>query len=176
MERELSGPGHGDDAVTSARPRTRRAVLIAAVLGATACLTDREEEPEMTRAAQKNIEKSAQTDPSPLLSRTRGIPEEATVLWFSGTTGNGAPGPSTYWIDARIEVDDAQAEQWRSLCEEAGEPAAPDVVPELAEELGNEEFRECPALAAKLGDGQWEQRAWVSNKGPVIVLTLLCEG
>lgn len=93
MQRELSGPGHGDDAVTSARPRTRRAVLIAAVLGATACLTDREEEPEMTRAAQKNIEKSAQTDPSPLLSRTRGIPEEATVLWFSGTTGNGAPGP-----------------------------------------------------------------------------------
>ncbi|WP_010550863.1 hypothetical protein [Brachybacterium paraconglomeratum] len=162
--------------MTSQRPHTRRAVLIAAVLGTAACTTDREERPESSRTAQKNIEKSAQTDPSPLLSRTRGIPEEATVMWFSGTTGSGAPGPSTYWIDARIEVDDAQAEQWRSLCEEAGEPAAPDVVRELAEELGNEEFRECPALAAKLGDGQWEQRAWISNEDPVVVLTLFGDG
>lgn len=162
--------------MTASRNRTRRAVLIAAVLGTTACLTDREEGPDMSRAAQKNIEKSEQTDPAPVLARTRGIPEGATMLWFSGTMGSGAPGPSTYWIDVRIEVDDAQVRQWRSLCEGAGEPTAPEIVPELADVLEGEELTECPALAAELGDGQWEQRAWISADHPVVVLSLLGEG
>lgn len=162
--------------MTIARRRTRRAVLIAAVLGTTACLTDREEGPEMTRAAQKNVEKSEQTDPAPVQSRTRGIPDDATLLWFSGTTGSGAPGPSTYWIDARIEVDAAQAQKWRSLCEGAGEPVVPEVVPELVDALGGEALVECPALAAELSDGEWEQRAWISPDQPLIVLSLLGEG
>ena len=165
-----------DRADVSTPGRARRGVLIAAVLGLTACLRDRPDAPAEPAGAQKILEKSAQTDTAPVLSRTRGISEDATMLWFSGTMGSGAPGPSTYWIDARIEVDDAQAQQWRSLCDGVGEPSVPDIVPELADALDGEQLTECPALAAELGDGRWEQRAWISAEDPVVVLTLLGDG
>lgn len=57
-----------------------------------------------------------------------------------------------------------------------GEPSVPDIVPELADALDGEQLTECPALAAELGDGRWEQRAWLSAEDPVVVLTLLGDG
>lgn len=162
--------------MADSRQLPRRVALVATVLGTTACLTKQEREPEAVRTAQKNIEKAAQTDSAPVLSRTRGIPEDATMLWFSGTTGSGAPGPSTYWIDARIDVDEAQAQQWRSLFEEVGEPSAPDIIPELADALDGADLAECPELAAELADGGWDQRACISHDQPVLVLSLLGQG
>ena len=74
-------------------------------------------------------------DLSPLESRfpLLGVPVEAT--WYSGTMGSEAPGPTTYWIDAIVTVDDQVASQIESSYDLQPNAPAPDVVDALRPNL-----------------------------------------
>jgi len=56
--------------------------------------------------AEKNGSDELRTDVAPLTDRFPEL-DPVSVEWKSGTLGSdSAPGPSTYWIDAVIELDD----------------------------------------------------------------------
>lgn len=150
---------------------TRRVLLALSAIGvATACGGERG-----TRAsADKTIDKAEQTDPAPILRRTSGLPDDAAYLWFSGTTGSDAPGPSTSWIDARIEMTETQLASLGDLGTVAS-TSTPAVVPELAERLEGT-WHEAPAIADRIAAEGWDARAWVAEGAPVLVLTLIGQG
>ncbi|MGO1257998.1 MAG: hypothetical protein ACTMII_03515 [Brachybacterium sp.] len=152
-------------------PRFPRRVIagVIASLALTSCsLLDPEEVP----VPAKNIDKSAQTDPAPVQKRTRDLPEDAEFLWYSGTLGSGAPGPSTYWVDARLSTTDQVMNNFRALCPD-GSVSVPDVVDELAQELGEEDYVECPAAAGEIAVDGWRTRVWLAQASPVMVVTLV---
>lgn len=129
----------------------------------------------MPPAAEKNIEKSDQTNADPILSRTQHMPADSRFRWYSGTMGTSGVGPSTYWIDAEVTVPEQQAREWRELCS-GGEPATPEVVDELRRKLTADDFIHCPELAGIIGTGEWTTRTWLSQSKSVLVLTLVGEG
>lgn len=152
-------------------PRRLFAGVIAALALTSCSLLDPKEDAVPT----KTIDKSAQTDPAPVRKRTHGLPADAEVLWFSGTLGSGAPGPSTYWVDARVTTTQQAVDELRALCPD-GTAGAPDVVDELARELGEEDYVECPAAAAEIAVDGWETRVWLARTSPVMVITLVGQG
>jgi len=155
-------------------PRLPRRVIagVIAALALTSCsLLD----PEEGTVPTKTIDRSAQTDPAPVRKRTHGLPEDAEVLWFSGTLGSGAPGPSTYWVDARVTTTEQALAELRALCPD-GTEGAPDVVAELAQELDGEDYVDCPASAAEIAADGWETRVWLARSSPVMVITLVGQG
>lgn len=151
----------------------RRAVVaLVALLTITSCsLTEPKEDPVST----KRIEKSAQTDPAPVLERTQGLPEDADFLWYSGTLGSGAPGPSTYWVDARLSTTEEAMDDLRAQCPD-GTVSEPDVVDELSRELVDEGYAECPAVAGEIALKGWDTHVWISQNSPVMVITLVGQG
>lgn len=150
--------------------------MLAPVLLLASCSLLPGKDPTGAGGTTKAIDKAAQTGPEPVLSRTAGIPATSEFLWWSGTMGGGAPGPSTYWVDALVSVDEQQIIRWRELCDPAADAVAPEVVDELAAELPAEDYLECPELASQLSDGTWECRVWISPSHPSIVLALVGEG
>lgn len=60
--------------------------------------------PMSTPAPKQIDERGLRTDPEPLLRRFPGLGQPASVRWMSGTTGTSGIGPSTYWIDAVVEL------------------------------------------------------------------------
>lgn len=152
-------------------PRRAIAGMIAALALTSCSLLDPQEDTVPT----KTIDKSAQTDPAPVRKRTRGLPEDAEVLWFSGTLGTGAPGPSTYWVDARVTATPQAIDELRALCPD-GTASAPEVVDELARELDGEDYEECPAAAGEIAVDGWETRVWLARTSPVMVITLVGQG
>jgi hypothetical protein len=124
---------------------------------------------------KKHVEKSAQTDPDPVLDRTTGLPENAEYLWYSGTLGGDAPGPSTYWVDSRITLEHDEAAALREQCQDGAE-STPDVVADLGDQLDAEDFRECPQVAQGVRAHGWTTRAWISDASPVLVLALVGQG
>lgn len=155
---------------------SRRPLLLAPVLLLSSCSLLPGKDRKGTGKTTKDIDKAAQTDPEPVLSRTAGIPAASEFLWWSGTMGGGAPGPSTYWVDAFVNVDEQQTAQWRELCDPEADAAAPEVVEDLTAELPVDDYTECPELASQLSDGAWECRVWLSRTHPSIVLALVGEG
>jgi hypothetical protein len=83
-------------------------------------------------------------DAEPLTTRFPALGDPVAVTWRSGTTGDGSvPGPSTYWIDAAVQVTPATMGALR------GTPGLTDGslsdLPDLPAEV----------LAAA-GDGPWQ--------------------
>lgn len=155
-------------------PRPSRRVIagVIAALALTSCsLLD----PKEGAMPTKTIDKSAQTDPAPVRKRTQGLPEDVEVLWFSGTLGSGAPGPSTYWVDARVATTQQAIDELRALCPD-GTAGAPDVVDELVQELDGEDYIDCPAAAAEIAVDGWETRVWLARTSPVMVISLVGQG
>ena len=83
-------------------------------------------------AAEKTGTGQRRVDTEPLTQRFPLIGDPVRVVWYSGTTGSGgAPGPSTYWIDAVITLDAATAAQIR----DSYDLKPTNDVPEVADQL-----------------------------------------
>jgi len=65
-------------------------------------------------AAEKSGTGETRTDLEPLTKRFSALGDPVAATWISGTMGSSdVPGPSTYWIDAVVEVTPAQADELR---------------------------------------------------------------
>lgn len=128
----------------------------------------------------KTVDRSEMTDSAPVLDRTRGLPDDARFLWFSGTLGGDAPGPSTYWLDAMVTMTEHQAQKLREVCPpdgvSVGSASAPDVLDALETQIPVDDLMECPELATQIEVDGWQTRAWMSPTEPVLVLSLLGQG
>lgn len=165
-------------------PRRLLLLLPALAVGLTGCDlvgsgdSDRPSGEADRTSGGRTVDKAAQTDAEPVRTRTRHLPEDASYLWWSGTLGSDAPGPSGYWVDAIVTLPASRAQELRALCtqDDAAEPGTPEAVPELLAELTIEDFSECPGIADRVRAEGWSPRAWISAAAPVLVLTLQGEG
>lgn len=154
------------------RVRRGAAVVVATATALTAC-SGAQQVPE--EELDKSVEMTAQTNPEAVLDRTRGLPAEADYLWYSGTTGSRAPGPSTFWLDVRVIVPEPDLAQMRAQCQ-SQTPTDPEVVDELAQQLGPGPYNECPEIAATTAAEGWQVRAWLTDDDPVLVVSMIGEG
>ena len=104
--------------------------------GGVLVITDAASPGDASTPAVKNAPGAVRHDLPPLTSRFPLLGEPTGSTWFAGTVGSDrAPGPSTYWIDAVVEVPSSTVASL--LAEHSPVPAvtAPDEVPELASEV-----------------------------------------
>jgi len=117
----------------------RRALLALFVplvlLAGCVVVTPEEKTQTMATQAEKTGTGTLRTDLSPLESRfpLLGMPVEAT--WYSGTMGSDSPGPTTYWIDAIVTVNDQVASQIEFSYGLQSSAPTPDVVDALKPDL-----------------------------------------
>lgn len=121
-------------------------------------------------AAQKQGDGRLRTDTEPLTKRFPALGAPTRVAWMSGTmSSSGAPGPTTYWIDAVVWLDATAAETLR-----ATNPTATGVSPALVEGVRSQ----VPAGTLLTGDGlaaafqsaDWWPEAYLVEGQDVVVL------
>jgi len=84
-------------------------------------------------AATRDDTAVVREDLAPLTKRFQALGEPISARWKSGTMGDPrVPGPSTYWIDAVVQLTPAVADQLAVGTSSAG---APEVVEDLVVEL-----------------------------------------
>lgn len=137
---------------------------------------DRPRETTVTPGTAKNGTGEVRTDLEPVTDRfsALGTPEAAT--WSSGTVGgNDVPGPSTYWIDAVVELDPAAAQTLADQTAPEETTEAPDVVDDLAEALPDGPLLMGPALDARFAESGFTARAFLDLDDATVVLVALGE-
>lgn len=114
------------------------------------------------------------TDLGPLTDRFSALGTPESAQWLSGTLGGDAPGPTTYWIDAVIRLDDDVAAGLREMAPELAE-AEPAVVEELRDQLPDGTLLTGSALDAAFGESGFWSEAYLAQDEPVLVLVSLGE-
>lgn len=120
--------------------------------------------------AQKNGTGELRSDLPPLLKRFPLLGRPERVQWMSGTMGDArVPGPSTYWIDAVVQLQPEHAARLRQ--QHAPQPGhdAPDVVQALRPLLPPGPYARSAALDAALSQQGFVARAWLSGDHLVLV-------
>ena len=151
--------------------RTATMVLACAVLvgsSLTACA------PDAAPPVEKNGDGTLRTDLGPLLTRVPRLAAATSALWMSGTLGSDrVPGPSTYWLDAVVALDDATLQEVSALpgLEVAGSPA---VVAGLRASMPEGDLQRSDALDRYFTAPPWYVQAWLARDSKQVVL--LVEG
>ena len=169
--------------MTHARGVTAVAMSVTAALLAlttTACGTSSPTPPnDRTRstvsAATKTGTGEVRHDLDPLTKRFTALGAPVSATWMSGTLGGEAPGPSTYWIDAVVELDPEVA---RSLASETGAEETteePAVVDDLAASLPDGPLLAGPALDARFAESGFVTTAYLDVDDATLVLVSLGE-
>lgn len=123
--------------------------------------------------ATKNTDGERRSDLAPLTTRLPALGTPVAATWYSGTSGDpDVPGPSTYWIDAVIELSPAVDAQLRAL---AVEPATsePDVVDSLRDVVPHGLFLVGRDLDAFVSDDGWAVTAWLAEDRATLVIAVV---
>lgn len=117
--------------------------------------------------AEKSGTGELRSDLEPLTARFELLADAPSAVWASGTYGDGrAPGPSTYWIDAVVTLDDATEAQLRALDLEASE------TPSLTEPVTAPDgtWLSDDALDELFSPAGYVTDAWLSADEPLLIL------
>lgn len=150
------------------------AVLLAALLavscGSGAGGSDEGEGMPPTKATKSGTGE-LRTDLEPLVTRFPVLEGVDAARWMSGTYGDSRnPGPSTYWIDAVIELPKAKAEELRSRYAPTSTNAEPEVVAGLRDELPSGPYLRGEELDAAFKHGRWWASAYLSEAGELVLV------
>ena len=164
--------------------RARSAAVVTAVLlTSTACLPTDSPPPTRSETAmpQSTPDKAGdgteRHDLEPLTSRIGALTGVPSATWYSGTLGDpSAPGPSTYWIDAVVQLPAGVAEDLAASLDLSPAQDAPDVVPALAGDLPAGELLSGPELDAAFSADGWYSTAYLSVASEELVLVVVGEG
>lgn len=160
---------------------TRPAVAaIAALLSLTltgACTTDSPTPTDRTRSstvssATKTGTGEVRTDLDPLTKRFSALGQPVSATWLSGTLGGDAPGPSTYWIDAVVEVSPQTAASLRAASP-APTSETPDVEEALRPNVPSGQLLRSEALDALFAQGTFRAKAYLAADSDTVVLVAL---
>ncbi len=141
------------------------------VVTASACSPTVTESPRspMTTTAEKSGDGRLRTDLEPLTNRFGALGQPIGASWMSGELGSGrAPGPTSYWIDAIVELTPETAATLRGLATETAESA--DIVEGLASRVPEGTLTRSAALDAAFAEGEWRAQAWMVDGTDVVVL------
>lgn len=126
----------------------------------------------------KNVdERGLRTDEEPLTRRFPGLGGPVSARWQSGTLGDDrlVPGPSTFWIDAVVELEPRVADRLRSAASPTG-VGQPELTPDVAGEAPDGQ----PEAVAGLGHGSgvadgWTVEAWLVEGTDTVLLSAIGE-
>lgn len=125
----------------------------------------------MSTEAQKSGAGKLRTDEEPLTKRFSVLQAPLEVQWMSGTYGDSRnPGPSTYWIDAVITLDDDQIDDLTAAYSPASTGQTPSVVDGMKEHLPPGPFQTSDTLNAAFKEGRWWARAYLDPQSNKLVL------
>ncbi len=164
----------------------RTTTALAVVLTLTACspgpadpggrTTDGTRETTMAETPTKNGTGEVRTDLEPLTKRFSALGTPVAATWLSGTVGDeDVPGPTTYWIDAVVQLDPAVAQ---SLADETAPQEttdAPAVVDELTSALPDGPLLAGDALDARFAESGFVATAYLDLDDATLVLVSLGE-
>lgn len=158
--------------------RTAAAALAAALtLTLTAgCSTDPAPTTDRTRSTVSSATKTGtgdvRTDLEPLTKRFSALGQPVSATWMSGTLGGEAPGPSTYWIDAVVEVTPETAATLRAASPEPT-TETPDVEDGVRPALPSGELLRSTSLDALFAQGSFRAKAYLAADSDTVVLVAL---
>ncbi|MCB7136046.1 hypothetical protein [Cellulosimicrobium marinum] len=179
--------------MTNARPtvagRSRHlagpTAALAVVLALTACTpgsdpgdrtTDGTRETTMDGTPAKNGTGEVRSDLAPLTDRFSALGTPVSATWSSGTVGDeDVPGPTTYWIDAVVELDPAVAQTLADETAPQETSEQPDVVEGIAGALPDGPLLTGPALDARFAESGFVSTAYLDVDDATVVLVSLGE-
>ncbi|WP_344254827.1 hypothetical protein [Terrabacter carboxydivorans] len=111
------------------------------------------------------------TDLEPLTKRFGALGRPVSATWMSGTLRSGSPGPSTYWIDAVVQLAPDSAAVLRAASP-APTPSgdAPDVEAGLRASLPSGPLLRSQTLDALFAEGSFRARAYLAADSDTVVL------
>ncbi|RUQ98059.1 hypothetical protein [Labedella endophytica] len=140
------------------RDRARILPVVAAIVACllTACTTPAAD-PEPTASAARSGTGEVRHDLEPLTDRFIRLDTATAATWMSGTLGDDrVPGPSTYWIDAIVTLDEADYAALQSETDAQDTTDSPAVDAGIEGELPDGPFLRSDELDALFSpDGYW---------------------
>lgn len=112
------------------------------------------------------------TELDPLVERMPTLADAESADWMSGTLGGRAPGPSSYWIDAVVTLDEATLQEVLALPGLArADP--PKVVSGLRSSVPDAEFQQSPEMDGYFSANEWHVESWLAaEQGEVVLLVV----
>ncbi|MFC7403868.1 hypothetical protein [Georgenia alba] len=124
---------------------------------------------------EKRGEAEVRSDLEPLTDRFPALGSPVGAEWMSGTLGGGrAPGPSTYWIDGVVHLEDDVADDLRTLATEQA-TAAPTVADDLRDRLPDGPLLRGDALDETISAGGFAVEAYLDEDEPLLVIVAVGE-
>lgn len=115
------------------------------------------------------------SDEQPLTGRFAALGDPLAVAWRSGTTGDPAvPGPSTYWIDAAVQVQPATAATLAATSGLTPAELPADLPADVRAAAGDGPWRSGEALNEAFGTAGFGTQAFIA--GDVVVLRAVGSG
>lgn len=153
------------------------AVVVAAVaVGCAERPTGSQDRTDPSMGTQQRAEKNGtgerRTDLAPLTDRFTALQSPQGATWYSGTLGSdAAPGPSSHWIDAVIELSE---EDVAALVDQYGPSEAttsPQVVDDLRGDVPDGTLLSDVELDRAFSTSGFVSQVWVDREGRRLVLT-----
>lgn len=124
--------------------------------------------------AEKTGSGELRTDEEPLTKRFPVLEAPLAVQWMSGTYGDSRnPGPSTYWIDAVITLDDGQIDKLTAAYSPTLTDDTPSVVEDMTERLPPGPFQTSEELNSAFKQDRWWVRAYLDPQSNKLVLVAI---
>jgi hypothetical protein len=140
------------------------------------CSTDPAPTTDRTRSTVSSTTKTGtgdvRTDLEPLTKRFSALGRPVSATWMSGTLGGDAPGPSTYWIDAVVEVSPETAATLRAASPEPT-TETPDVEDAVRSALPSGQLLRSTSLDALFAEGSFRAKAYLAADSDAVVLVAL---
>ncbi|MFI9400598.1 hypothetical protein [Nocardia sp. NPDC052316] len=146
------------------------AALAAAVLAVLGCTSPFSDSAPQERTSQ--VSDTVRADPEPLMKYFPLIGRPVSVSWIGWNNSSGVPGPSTYWVDAVVELEPATAAELRSRYAPAEPVAAPTLKDGLRQTVPVGTFVTGPEFDAALGGStEWggTARGYLHPDRPLLV-------
>lgn len=110
-------------------------------------------------------------DPEPLTKRFPAIERPVSVTWVGWSNASGrAPGPTTYWVQAIIELEPAVAAGLRTRFAPADTGRSPDMTAALRDVLPPARFLSSSALGDALSSAEWRSAAFIAAQSDTLVI------
>lgn len=153
----------------------RWARIIAVVMIASGLLTSCSTpavDPTPAPAATRSGTGELRHDLKPLTDRFARLASATKATWMSGTLGDDrVPGPSTYWIDAVVTLDEADYAALRSETDAQSTTETPAVDPGLEDELPDGPFLRSDALDDLFSPDDYESTVFLDDASRTVVVT-----
>lgn len=159
------------------RPRTTRwttrlrgALVVTIVLALCSCTVPRD-------VTEGGVEKAGtgelRTDLDPLVKRLPRLVDATSAEWMSGTLGDDSvPGPSSYWIDAVVTLDEETLQEVLAL-PDLEDADSPEVVSGLQASVPDAAFQRSEDMDSLFSAAEWSAEAWLAPEEGKVVLFIL---